>query len=92
MSKEVRICQCGAIHFFDDDILSEAFENDKDVLLICGSCGPHREMFNVFNMGIGMMIIVKPEDSDKVISILESKGEKAYKIGEITNQKGVVIK
>lgn len=53
---------------------------------------PHREMFNVFNMGIGMMIIVKPEDSDKVISILESKGEKAYKIGEITNQKGVVIK
>ncbi len=53
---------------------------------------PHREMFNVFNMGIGMMIIVKPEDSDKVIKILEEKGEKAYKIGEITNQKGVVIK
>jgi len=53
---------------------------------------PHREMFNVFNMGIGMMIIVKPSDADKVISILESKGEKAYKIGEITNQKGVVIK
>ena len=53
---------------------------------------PHREMFNVFNMGIGMMIIVKPQDADKVISILESKGEKAYKIGEITNQKGVVIK
>ena len=53
---------------------------------------PHREMFNVFNMGIGMMIIVKPADADKVISILESKGEKAYKIGEITNTKGVVIK
>ena len=53
---------------------------------------PHREMFNVFNMGIGMMIIVKPTDADKVISILEAKGEKAYKIGEITNQKGVVIK
>jgi len=53
---------------------------------------PHREMFNVFNMGIGMMIIVKPSDADKVISILESKGEKAYKIGEITNHKGVVIK
>ena len=53
---------------------------------------PHREMFNVFNMGIGMMIIVKPSDADKVISILESKGEKAYKIGSITNQKGVVIK
>ena len=53
---------------------------------------PHREMFNVFNMGIGMMIIVKPSDADKVISILEAKGEKAYKIGSITNQKGVVIK
>ena len=53
---------------------------------------PHREMFNVFNMGIGMMIIVNPKDADKVISILEKNGEKAYKIGEITNQKGVVIK
>ncbi|MBP5445574.1 MAG: phosphoribosylformylglycinamidine cyclo-ligase [Acholeplasmatales bacterium] len=53
---------------------------------------PHREMFNVFNMGIGMMIIVKPADADKVIKILEENGEKAYKIGEITNQKGVVIK
>lgn len=53
---------------------------------------PHREMFNVFNMGIGMMIIVKPSDADKVIKILEEKGEKAYKIGEITNEKGVVIK
>ena len=53
---------------------------------------PHREMFNVFNMGIGMIIVVNPKDADKVISILEENGEKAYKIGEVTNQKGVVIK
>lgn len=39
MSKEVRVCQCGAIHFFDNSILDEALEKDKVVLLICGSCG-----------------------------------------------------
>ena len=53
---------------------------------------PHREMFNVFNMGIGMIIVVDPKDADKVIKILEENGEKAYKIGEVTNTKGVVIK
>lgn len=53
---------------------------------------PHREMFNIFNMGIGMVLAVAPAEAQKVISILESHGEKASVIGRITNNEGVNIK
>lgn len=39
MAKELRICSCGRLHFIDEDIFSTALEQDKNVLLICGSCG-----------------------------------------------------
>ncbi len=44
---------------------------------------PERDMYNTFNMGIGMAIIVKKEDADSTIKILNSYGEKAYEIGEV---------
>lgn len=47
---------------------------------------PRREMFNTFNMGIGMCVVVKKEDADKAVEILCACGEKAKVIGEI--QKG----
>jgi len=47
---------------------------------------PERDMYNTFNMGIGMAIIVKKEDVKKTIGILEQQGEKAYRIGEITEE------
>lgn len=53
---------------------------------------PHREMFNIFNMGIGMVLAVAPAEAQKVISILESHGEKASVIGRVTNNEGVNIK
>ena len=37
--KEVRICNCGRIHFLDREMTSKALEHDKDILLICGGCG-----------------------------------------------------
>ena len=40
-------------------------------------------MFNTFNMGVGMSIIVSPDDVEKAIEILSSCGEDAYVIGEI---------
>ncbi|MDR0205833.1 MAG: phosphoribosylformylglycinamidine cyclo-ligase [Bacteroidales bacterium] len=46
---------------------------------------PHREMFNIFNMGIGMILIVKPEDAIDTVEILKKCGENAYIIGQITN-------
>ncbi len=45
---------------------------------------PERDMYNTFNMGIGMAIIVKKEDASKAIEILQEQGEKAYEIGEVT--------
>ena len=53
---------------------------------------PERDMFNTFNMGIGMSIIVKEEDKEKAIQILEEQGEKAYIIGDvIEGDKSIII-
>ena len=52
---------------------------------------PHREMFNIFNMGIGMVIVLDASEADKAISILASHGEKASVIGKVTDKPGVEI-
>ncbi len=48
---------------------------------------PERDMYNTFNMGIGMAIIIKKEEAQKAIEILEQQGEKAYVIGEVVERK-----
>ncbi len=45
---------------------------------------PERDMFNTFNMGVGMSIVVPEKDADKAIEILKNNGEDAYVIGRIT--------
>ena len=52
---------------------------------------PHREMFNIFNMGIGMVLALKADEAEKAIGILEKHGEKASVIGRITDTPGVNI-
>jgi phosphoribosylformylglycinamidine cyclo-ligase len=52
---------------------------------------PHREMFNIFNMGIGMIAVMDASDAPKAIGILESFGEKASVIGRVTDVPGVNI-
>ena len=42
-----------------------------------------RDMFNTFNMGVGMSIVVAKEDADKALAVLKEAGEDAYVIGEI---------
>ena len=42
-----------------------------------------RDMFNTFNMGVGMSVVVAKEDADKALSVLRANGEDAYIIGEI---------
>ena len=42
-----------------------------------------RDMFNTYNMGVGMSIVVAPEDAEKALNILRDYGEDAYIIGEI---------
>ena len=52
----------------------------------------HREMFNIFNMGIGMVIAVGQDEAAEVISILEKQGERASVIGRVTDRPGVEIR
>ncbi len=50
------------------------------------------DMYNTFNMGIGMMLIVDKADADKAVEILKSHGEEAFIIGEtIEGNDGVIF-
>ena len=44
---------------------------------------PERDMFNTYNMGVGMSVVVAKEDADKALEILKANGEDAYVIGKI---------
>lgn len=42
-----------------------------------------KDMYNTFNMGIGLVIVIDPSEVDKAQKILQSMGEKSYVIGEV---------
>ncbi len=46
-----------------------------------------RDMFNTFNMGVGMSLTVAAEDAEKALSILREQGEDAYVFGRIAEDK-----
>ena len=53
-----------------------------DLIMKTGNI-PERDMFNTYNMGVGMSITVAKEDVDKALAILRECGEDAYVIGEM---------
>ena len=52
---------------------------------------PERDMYNTFNMGVGMSVIVSPDHADEALRILRAAGEDAYFLGEIVESKEQVI-
>ncbi|MBQ3065501.1 MAG: phosphoribosylformylglycinamidine cyclo-ligase [Clostridia bacterium] len=52
---------------------------------------PERDMFNTFNMGVGMSIVVAKKDVDTALDILRQNGEDAYIIGEIIEGEEKII-
>lgn len=44
---------------------------------------PERDMFNTYNMGVGMSVVVSKTEADRALSVLKENGEDAYIIGEI---------
>ncbi len=53
---------------------------------------PERDMFNTFNMGVGMTIITAKEHADKALEILRGQGQQAYILGEIKpGEKEVIL-
>jgi phosphoribosylformylglycinamidine cyclo-ligase len=51
----------------------------------------YSQMYNIFNMGIGMVIAVEPKDADAVLEHFQQCGETAKKIGVVTDQEGIII-
>ena len=53
---------------------------------------PERDMYNTYNMGVGMSVVVAKEDADKALEILRANGEDAYIVGTvIESDEGVVL-
>lgn len=62
-----------------------------DLIMETGNI-PLRDMFNTFNMGVGMSVTVDSNDADKALSILRENGEDAYVIGTVVkSDEGVII-
>ena len=53
---------------------------------------PHREMFNIFNMGVGMVLALDVTEVQQALASLAKSGRKASVIGRVTGQEGVNIK
>ena len=53
---------------------------------------PRREMFNTFNMGIGMTVVVAREEAEKAMEVLQAAGEQPVRLGEIVaGDEGVIL-
>ena len=44
---------------------------------------PERDMFNTFNMGVGMSVVVPEQEADKALAVLQAQGQGAYVIGHV---------
>ncbi len=53
---------------------------------------PERDMFNTFNMGVGMCLTVRAQDADQAIRVLGMLGQEAYLLGEVTDSGEVEIR
>lgn len=52
---------------------------------------PERDMFNTFNMGVGMSVTVSREQADRTLAVLREQGEDAYIMGEIVSGEEKVV-
>ncbi|MGN0993721.1 MAG: phosphoribosylformylglycinamidine cyclo-ligase [Butyricicoccus sp.] len=54
---------------------------------------PERDMYNTFNMGVGMVMAVAKEDADKALALIAEAGQQAYIIGECKEgEKGITLR
>ena len=52
---------------------------------------PEKEMYGVFNMGVGMVLVVEEKDAEAAVAILQEAGEEASVIGNVTGEEGVLF-
>ena len=54
---------------------------------------PERDMYNTFNMGLGLVMAVAKEDADKALASIRAAGETGYVIGEcVAGEKGIALR
>ena len=69
---------------------TKSFPRPKIFDLIAEKGGiEEKEMYNVFNMGVGFVMALDAKDVDTVLSLLKDINEEAYVIGEVTDNEGV---
>ena len=51
---------------------------------------PERDMFNTFNMGVGMSVVVAEQEADKALAVLRANGQEAYVIGHVAESQDKV--
>jgi phosphoribosylformylglycinamidine cyclo-ligase len=51
---------------------------------------PQAELYQVFNMGIGMVVIVPADRADEVLNCIRAQKQKAWLIGQVVKGRGVV--
>ena len=51
---------------------------------------PERDMFNTFNMGVGMSVVVPEQEADKALAVLRANGQDAYVIGHVAESQDKV--
>lgn len=62
-----------------------------DIIQKTGSI-PEHDMFNTFNMGVGMTVVVDANDTDKAIAAIRASGEEAYVLGQLVDSdEGVIL-
>ena len=76
---------CARIH--KEDVRTPAL---FDVMAKAGKI-PEHDMFNTFNMGVGMILTVASVDADEALEILKANGQDAYRIGTIAEGEGVEL-
>ena len=52
---------------------------------------PERDMFNTFNMGVGMAVVVAKQEVDRALAALRGQGVAAYVMGELVDGDGSVV-
>ena len=61
-----------------------------DLIQKRGGISEH-DMFNTYNMGVGMSIVVAKQDAKKALQVLQDQGEEAYVLGEIIRSEDPVV-
>ena len=66
-----------------DLVMTVKYETGTNKIIMEKGNISERDMFNTFNMGVGMTVVVSASDAEKALQVLKENGEDAYIVGKI---------